>query len=56
MDKLDMNLFAFVSYVNLNRHAHSIDGLTINDGYEWYNYMWQTWLKNSDTGRKINMR
>jgi hypothetical protein len=53
MNKLDMNLFAFVAWLEQNRHAHSEDRLTINDGYEWYNYMWTIWLKNSDAGREI---
>jgi len=53
MNKLDMNLFAFVAWLERNQHAHSEDGLTVNDGYEWYNYMWNLWLKNSDAGREI---
>ncbi len=48
-----MNLFAFVAWLERNRHAHSEDRLTIDDGYEWYNYMWNLWLKNSDAGREI---
>ena len=55
MNKLDMNLFAFVAWLEQNRHAHSEDRLTINDGYEWYNYMWNIWLKNSDAGREMMM-
>jgi hypothetical protein len=55
MNKLDMNLFAFVAWLEMNRHAHSEDRLTINDGYEWYNYMWNIWLKNSDVGRGMMM-
>ena len=54
MSKLDMNLFAFVAWLGRNQHAHSEDGLTVNDGYEWYNYMWNIWLKNRDAGRKIS--
>ena len=50
-----MNLFAFVAWLEMNRHAHSEDRLTINDGYEWYNYMWNIWLKNSDVGRGMMM-
>ena len=48
-----MNLFAFVAWLEQNRHAHSEDRLTKNDGYEWYNYMWNIWLKNSDAGRAM---
>jgi len=55
MNKLDMNLFAFVAWLEMNRHAHSENRLTINDGYEWYNYMWNQWLKNSDAGRGMMM-
>ena len=54
MNKLDMNLFAFVAWLGRNQHVHSEDGLTVNDSYEWYNYMWNMWLKNSDIGRKIS--
>jgi hypothetical protein len=54
MNKLDMNLFAFVAWLERNRHAHSEDRLTINDGYEWYNYMWNKWLQNSDIGKSIS--
>jgi hypothetical protein len=54
MSKLDMNLFAFVAWLGRNQHVHSEDELTVNDGYEWYNYMWNMWLKNSDIGRKIS--
>jgi hypothetical protein len=54
MSKLDMNMFAFVAWLGRNQHAHSEDGLTVNDGYEWYNYMWNQWLQNSDVGRKIS--
>ena len=48
-----MNLFAFVAWLGRNQHVHSEDGLTVNDGYEWYNYMWNLWLKNSDAGKEI---
>jgi hypothetical protein len=54
MNKLDMNLFAFVAWLVRNQHAHSEDGLIVNDGYEWYNYMWNQWLRNSDIGKKIS--
>jgi ferritin len=54
MSKLDMNLFAFVVWLVRNQHSHSISGLTIDDGYEWYNHMWNQWLRNSDIGKKIS--
>ena len=54
MNKLDMNMFAFVAWLVRNQHSHSISGLTIDDGYEWYNHMWNQWLRNSDIGRKIS--
>jgi hypothetical protein len=53
MSKLDMNMFAFVAWLGRNQHVHSEDGLTVNDGYEWYNYMWNMWLKNTDAGKTI---
>jgi hypothetical protein len=50
---LNMELFAFVAWLGRNQHVQNIDGLTVNDGYEWYNYMWNIWLKNTDAGKII---
>jgi len=49
---LNMDMFAFLSWLERNKEAHSLDGLTIRDGYKWYDYMWKTWLKNSDAGKR----
>jgi hypothetical protein len=48
-----MNLFAFTSWLMINRHAETEDKLRIIDGYEWYDYMWGKWLQNSDAGARI---
>jgi hypothetical protein len=53
MSKLNMNLFAFTSWLVRNRHAETEDKLRIIDGYEWYDYMWGKWLQNSDAGGEI---
>jgi len=47
------NTFAFTSWLVRNTHAETETGLTERDGYEWYNYMWEKWLHNSDMGRTI---
>jgi len=51
--KLDDNTFAFISWLMRNTHVETETGLTEFDGYEWYNYMWEKWLQNTDVGRKI---
>jgi hypothetical protein len=51
--KLNDNLFAFTSWLMINRHAETEDKLRIIDGYEWYDYMWNKWLQNSDAGGEI---
>ena len=53
MTDLDMNMFAFLSWLERNRDAHTLNGLTIKDGYGWYNEQWKCWLKNSDAGKQI---
>ena len=47
------NTFAFTSWLVRNTHVETETGLTECDGYEWYNYMWDKWLHNSDMGRTI---
>jgi hypothetical protein len=47
------NTFAFTSWLMRNTHVETETGLTEHDGYEWYNYMWEKWLHNSDMGRTI---
>jgi hypothetical protein len=53
MSKLNDNLFAFTAWLVRNRHAETEDKLRIIDGYDWYNYMWNKWLQNSDAGTRI---
>ena len=53
MSKLNMNLFAFTSWLMINRHAETEDKLRIIDGYDWYNYMWNKYLGNTDAGLHI---
>jgi hypothetical protein len=47
------NTFAFTSWLVRNTHVETETGLTERDGYDWYNYMWEKWLHNSDMGRTI---
>jgi hypothetical protein len=54
MKDLDWNMFAFLSWLERNREAHTLKGLTIKDGYAWYNEQWKCWLKNSDAGIEMN--
>jgi hypothetical protein len=53
MNKLNDNLFAFTAWLVRNRHVETEAKLKIIDGYEWYDYMWNKWLQNSDAGREI---
>ena len=53
MSKLNMNLFAFTAWLVRNRHVETEAKLRIIDGYEWYDYMWNKWLQNSDAGARI---
>jgi hypothetical protein len=55
MNKLDTNLFAFILWVKNGSKAYASSPetkgvLTINDGYEWYNCMWDIWLKTTEEG------
>jgi hypothetical protein len=47
------NTFAFTAWLVRNTHVETETGLTERDGYDWYNYMWEKWLHNSDMGRTI---
>jgi len=49
---LDMEMFAFLSWLDFNRDAETIDGLLRKDGYDWYNSQWKSWLHNSDAGKR----
>jgi len=53
MTDLNTNMFAFLSWLDFNRDAQTIDGLLRKDGYEWYNSQWKSWLHNSDVGKNI---
>jgi hypothetical protein len=53
MNKLNDKLFAFTAWLVRNRHVETEAKLKIIDGYEWYDYMWDKWLQNSDAGGEI---
>ena len=53
MSKLNDNLFAFTAWLVRNRHVETEAKLRIIDGYDWYDYMWNKWLQNSDAGARI---
>ena len=53
MNDLNMNMFAFLTWLERNKEAHTLDGLMMSDGYGWYNEQWKCWLKNSDAGREV---
>jgi hypothetical protein len=55
MKDLDMNMFAFLSWLMRNRHAETESKFKIIDGYGWYNEQWKCWLKNSDAGKQIQL-
>ena len=44
-------LLGWSGFITQNTHVE-YEGLTIKDGYEWYKYMWEKWLQNSDLGRQ----
>jgi hypothetical protein len=50
---LDMEMFAFLSWLDFNRDVETIDGLLRKDGYDWYNSQWKSWLHNSDAGKRV---
>ena len=50
---LDVEMFAFLSWLDFNRDVETIDGLLRKDGYEWYNSQWKSWLHNSDAGQRV---
>jgi hypothetical protein len=51
--KINDNTFAFTAWLVKNTHVETETGLTEFDGYDWYNYMWEKWLQNTDKGKKI---
>lgn len=54
MPKIKMNpwLMNWTGFVTRNTHVE-FDDITFEDGPEWMQLMWESWLKNSDQGRKI---
>jgi hypothetical protein len=53
MMDLNMNMFAFLNWLERNRDAHTVNGVTMSDGYNWYDAQWKSWLHNSDAGKII---
>jgi len=49
---LDLEIFAFLSWLDFNRDVETVDGLLRKDGYDWYNSQWKSWLHNSDAGKR----
>ncbi len=46
-------LLNWTAFVTRNTHA-VIDGISYDDGPEWYDKMWESWKKNSDHGQKLS--
>jgi hypothetical protein len=44
-------VLGWTGFITRNTHVE-YNKLTIIDGYEWYEYMWNMWLQNSDLGRE----
>jgi hypothetical protein len=44
-------LIGWTSFIVRNTHVRQ-NGLTIRDGSEWYEYMWDKWLHNTDLGKQ----
>jgi len=44
-------ILGWTGFITRNTHV-KYNKLTIKDGYEWYEYMWNTWLHNSDLGKE----
>jgi len=38
-------VLGWTGFITRNTHVE-YQGLTIKDGYEWYEYMWNKWLQN----------
>lgn len=54
MPKIKMNpwLMNWTGFVTRNTQVE-FDDIKFEDGPEWMQLMWESWLKNSDQGRKI---
>jgi hypothetical protein len=46
-------LLNWTAFVIRNTHA-VMDGISHDDGPEWYDKMWESWKRNSDHGQKLN--
>jgi hypothetical protein len=46
-------LLNWTAFVTRNTHA-VIDGISHDDGPEWYDKLWESWKKNSDHARGLN--
>jgi hypothetical protein len=46
-------LLNWTAFVTRNTHA-VMDGISHDDGPEWYDKMWESWKRNSDHGQKLN--
>jgi hypothetical protein len=44
-------LIGWTEFIVRNTHVRH-KGLTIRDGKEWYEYMWDKWLHNTDLGKQ----
>ena len=45
-------LLNWTAHVTRNLQVE-FDGISYNDGSEWFELMWYQWLKNSDHGQKL---
>jgi hypothetical protein len=45
-------LLNWTAFLARNTHAE-IDGISYEDGPEWFELMWESWLKHSDYGRRL---
>jgi hypothetical protein len=45
-------LLNWSSFITRNTHTE-LEGVSYKDGPEWFKLMWESWLNNSDYGRKI---
>lgn len=52
MSNMEPWLLNWTAFVVRNTHAE-IEGISYDDGPEWFELMWQAWLDNSDHGHKL---
>jgi hypothetical protein len=48
-------LLNWTSFVTRNTQVE-FDGISYEDGPEWFQKMWESWLKNSDYGQKLSKK